>query len=285
MMKINRENLGILLFSGTLILAVVLIIGWTNRLGEAELSGSYEITKGEGTSTNAYIAYCKALNKGDMKEVKRHLAKSMVEQMEQSGMEDTKILEMIQSMAPKEVKIIDEKMENNNAILVATGGFGSQEGTIKMIKENGEWKLLHESWELVKGYPLPLESSPSSGKVDIAAVDIVFVQKGKDNADLKAIVKNNGETTILQAFYSFSVNEAEEYGGLPVYNFKPGEELELDLSHAYSNYYNLYYKYKTDRDIQKPFKLKMVLALDPKDELKEFDEGNNKITKTFYIQN
>jgi len=260
---------------------------------ECELLNSnlciYKIVEGDinnGESpTDAYMKYYNALIEGNMEEMKKYLAKSMVEQMKQSGMENAKVLEMMQSMVPKEVKITDEKIKENNAVLAATGGFGSQEGEIEMVKENEKWKLLYESWELAEGYSVPLKEPILSGKTDVAVVDILFNQTGKDEADLKVIIKNNGKATIVQpVYYNFSINEAKEYGGFPTYNFKQREELEYDFSHAYSNYYNLYYKYKSDSDKQKPFKLEMVLTLDPKNELEEFDEGNNQITKTFYMQ-
>lgn len=133
-----------------------------------------------------------------------------------------------------------------------------------------------------KGEERIIEKSPVVSKVDIAAVNILFSQIGEDKADLKAIVKNNGGVNIPKITYRFSINEAEEEGSLPVNNLNPGEEFKLDLSHAYSNYYNLYYKYY--KSVEKPFELKMVLRLDPKDELKEFDEGNNNVTKMFYMQ-
>ncbi len=265
---------------------------------ECELLNSdlciYKIVEGNTDSkespSDAYMKYYNALMEGNMKEMKKYLAKSMIEQMEQSGMEDAKILEMLQSIAPKEVKITNEEIENNNAVLIATGGFGSQEGTIKMVRENEEWKLLYESWDLTEGYSMPLKEPMLSGKTDIAVVDILFNQTGKDKADLKVIIKNNGKVNIPKITYRFSINESEEEGSnFPAnpHTLKPlgiGEELELDFSHAYSNYYNHYYKYKTDKEKQKPFKLKMVLTLDPKNELEEFDEGNNQITKIFYMQ-
>ncbi len=64
-------------------------------------------------------------------------------------------------------------------------------------------------------------------------------------------------------------------------NLEPGKKFELNLNHAYSNYYNLFY----NKSAPKPFELKMILKLDPKNELKESNKGNNEITKTFYIQN
>ena len=254
---------------------------------ECELLNSnlciYKIVEGNNANskespTDAYMNYYDALMGGNMEEMKKHLAKSMVEQIEQSGMGDAEILEMVKWLVPEEIEITDEKIENDSAILTATGGFDFQEGTIEMVKENEEWKLLKESWAQSTSQQLPKEET------DIIAVDIVFNQTEEDKADLKAIIKNNGKATISQASYSFSINEATEKGGCPVYNFEPGKELEFDLSHAYSNYYNHHYKNKSDKDAQKPFKLEMVLILDPKNELEEFDEENNKITKTFYMQ-
>ena len=284
----NTKILGVLVSVGVLVIGVVLINNWTKVSEEIGPQNSeveeFKSKEPEIESpTNAYMEYYRALNAEDMKKVKKYLAKSIVEQLEQSGMKDEE-LEMIKSLVPKEVKIIDEEIENNSAILTATGGFGSQEGIIEMIKEDGKWKLLKENWELTEGHPL------SSGKIDIAAIDILFNQKEKDKADLKVIVKNNGEGDISKMTYRFSINEAEEEMILfpadvvNLDNLSSGEELELDFSHAYSNYYNHYYKYKSDGEKQKPFELKMVLVLDLNDELKEFNEENNKITKIFYLQ-
>ncbi len=181
----NTKILGVLVSVGVLVIGVVLINNWTKVSEEIGPQNSeveeFKSKEPEIESpTNAYMEYYRALNAGDMKKVKKYLAKSMVEQLKQSGMKDEEILEMIKSLVPKEVKIIDEEIENNSAILTATGGFGSQEGRIEMIKEDGKWKLLKENWELTEGHPLPLKKpSLSSGKTDIAAIDILFNQKKK----------------------------------------------------------------------------------------------------------
>ena len=116
---------------------------------------------------------------------------------------------------------------------------------------------------------------------DIAAVDISFVQKAKNTAEIKVIIKNNGKENISRVSYTFAINESKEEGEYPVYNFGPGEESTIDFNHAYSNYYDNVLKYKS---IHKPFELKMILVLDPKNKLKETNENNNKIVKTFYLE-
>jgi len=274
----NTKILGALVGIGVLVIGVALISNWTKTPEEVDSQKSeVQESKSEEpkieSSINAYMEYYKSLSEGDIKEVKKYLAKSMVEQLEQSGMEDGEILEMIKSLVPEEVEITNENIEGNSSTLTGKGigDLGYMEGTIEMVKENDKWKLLKESWSQGTLQQLPKE------KTDIAAVNIVFVQKGKDNADLKAIIENSGKIVVLQLSYNFSINGSEEYGSLPVYNFGPGEKFELDLSHAYSNYYNAH-------SPKKGSKLEMILILDPKNELKEFNEGNNKITKIFYLQ-
>lgn len=117
-------------------------------------------------------------------------------------------------------------------------------------------------------------------KIDLAADDILFVPKEEEKADITGIIKNNGDTTVSQLTYVFSINGKKEEGSLPV-NLQAGEKFQLNLNHAYPNYYNLFY----DKSAPKPFELKMTLEVDPKNELKDSDRTNNEITKTFYIQN
>ncbi len=169
------------------------------------------------------------------------------------------------------MEIIDETIKEDYFFLRVRGikDLRYIEGTIEMIKENDKWKLLKESWSQVALSHWPKE------KMDIAAVDIIFVQKEKGNADLKAIIENNGKMVVPQLSYNFSINGSKEFGSFPV-TINPGKKFELDLSHAYSNYYNAYFP-------KKGSKIEMVLILDPKDELKEFNEENNKITKIFYL--
>ena len=264
----DTKNLGRLVFLG--ILVIVTITSCTKESEKTVKKSNF--TNAEETPAKVYMAYHEVLyKKGDIKTAYKYIADGVI----------LPPLTMIQAIAPREVKITDEKIEENSAILTAIGvcsGDGTfREGTIKMINVDGKWKMLEQKWRVLNELPASIPKED----IDIAAVDILFVQKGKDMADLKVIVKNNGGINIPKLSYTFSINEAKEGGSLPAYLVGPGKEVAVDFRHAYSNYYKSYLRHKS---VKKPFELKMVLVLDPEDKLKEFNEENNKIIKTFYIR-
>ena len=129
---------------------------------------------------------------------------------------------------------------------------------------------------LVIGLSILAFSDIAIGKSDIAAVDIKFRHKGWGEADLSIIVENRGDEFIKSLSYTFKINKIEEGGKIPFY-LQPGERREFDFSHAFENYYN-YFTIPPDGE------LKMEFVIDTEDKLKETDEKNNKVTRTYKIE-
>ena len=264
----------------------------TKSLQQAAADG---VLEPHGPLSEIYKKYNQALKKWDTEEIKKYVSDASRKKFDQIP-EDLKLLseterefalEMIEYMkseAAKDYEVIHQKIESDKGaatLYLKKEDDISPYGLVFFVKENGTWKIEEENWSnKTKNWDIkpPQDLRPK----DVAAVDISFVQKADGAVKIEVTAKNNGEQNISELSYTFTINEWEEKGGgMPTYNFGPGKESTFDFSYAYDNYYLTYLEKKT---IQKPFELKMVLVLDPKDELKESNEENNKITKTFYLK-
>ena len=263
----------------------------TKSLQQAAADGDLEP---HGPLSEIYKKYNQALKKWDTEEIKTYVSDASRKKFDQLP-EDLKLLseterelaleitEHIKSDAAKDYEVIHQKIESDKGtatLYLKKEDDISPYGLVFFVKENGTWKIEKESWSnKTKNWDIkpPQDLRP----MDLAAVDILFVQKGEEEADLKVIIKNNEKTNITEIPYTFSINDSKDQGRWPVFDFGPGKEVTLNFNHAYFNYYGNVLKYKS---IEKPFKLEMVLVLDPEDKLKESNEENNKITKTFYLK-
>ena len=282
----NTRNFGILALLGALVIGVVLITSCGKEPEKA--------TEAKESPAEIYAKYNQAIKNMDRREMKKYASSARWEVLNEAFPEDlsqlpedqrelaVEMIEWIKSETAKDYEVVRQEIESDKG---KAGLYLKREdsdipyGLVTFIKVNGAWKIDTEDWSNIDKYDIDPPSDSQS--VDIAAFDILFVQKGEGEADLEAIIKNNGEANISGLSYTFSINESEEAGSLPVFGFGPGKEFILDLSHSYSNYYRIYLK---DESFEKPFELKMVLVLDPEDELKESNEENNQIIKTFYIR-
>lgn len=261
----------------------------------AKPAKSLQQADGDIELSEIYKKYNQAIRKWDAKEIKKYVSGEAGKKFDQipedlerlSETEREFALEMIEYMksdAAKDYEVIRQKIESDKgtAILyLRRKDDAFPYGLVSFVKENGIWKIEKESWSN-KAKNWDIKPPQDLRPIDVAAVDISFVQEADGSVKIEVIAKNNGEQNISELSYTFTINECEEKGkGMPTYNFGPGKESTFDFSYAYDNYYRVYLK---NRTIQKPFELKMVLVLDPEDELKESNEENNKITKTFYLK-
>lgn len=261
----------------------------------AKPTKSLQQADGDLEPSEIYKKYNQAIKKWDAREIKKYVSEEAGKKFDQipedlerlSETEREFALEMIEHMksdAAKDYEVIHRKIESDKGtatLYLKRKDDAFPYGLLSFVKENGTWKIEKESWSN-KAKNWDIKPPQDSRPMDVAAVDISFVQKADDAAKIEVTAKNNGEQNISELSYTFTINECEEKGsGMPTYNFGSGKESTFDFSHAYDNYYRAYLKNKT---IQKPFKLKMVLVLDPKDELKESNEENNKVTRTFYLK-
>ena len=100
----------------------------------------------------AYRALLKTVDVGDYEAYKKLMAaesaKGMDQQMKDAGMDPKKGMEFLKAMEPTELKITSLKVDGKKATLAATGKVGGElnYGTIEMAEEDGQWKVVQQSW-------------------------------------------------------------------------------------------------------------------------------------------
>ena len=97
---------------------------------------------------DVYVAYLVALDKGNWRKIKKYVTKENIKQLEETGDTD-KVLKMMMSFKAKNMKIIDERVKADEAVLTATGTIfnGASKGVIHLRKEDGQWKVSKEEWK------------------------------------------------------------------------------------------------------------------------------------------
>jgi hypothetical protein len=100
------------------------------------------------TPQEAYKAYLNALESGDWQVIKKYVAKENIVTMEAGGNVAEAVV-MLKDLRVRDLEIIDTILTDDRATLVAYGTtlFGSAEGIVEMIMEDGEWKVDKTNWE------------------------------------------------------------------------------------------------------------------------------------------
>ncbi|MFH1039024.1 MAG: hypothetical protein V1789_10205 [PVC group bacterium] len=111
----------------------------------------------DATPAAVYDLYIVAMKAGDLDGMAAFVTKAKVDQL--LAMPDdqkTQIAEMMKMMAPSEYAVVTEDIQGDIATLTLTGkatdfagGFNEQEGTATFVKEDGVWKLVEDSWQMV----------------------------------------------------------------------------------------------------------------------------------------
>jgi hypothetical protein len=102
---------------------------------------------GGGEPAKAYLAFDKAVAKGDMAAVKNGVSAEQRKSMDDPDFK--KMFGLMQALRAKDVKITGGTIDGNTATLLATGKdeSGVTTGTITMVKEGGAWKVQQEEWK------------------------------------------------------------------------------------------------------------------------------------------
>ena len=104
----------------------------------------------------AYEAHQKAIAAGDYQAFRKTMSKSALaeidKQNKEMGLDPKKMMEMMKAMAPEGLKFTGVKVDGKKATLDATGKVGAEMnwGTINFEEEDGQWKLVKESWTNTK---------------------------------------------------------------------------------------------------------------------------------------
>jgi len=110
------------------------------------------IVTGDDTPTGkAYASYYKAKLAGDIDEVKKWVVKEHVKDF--NGEMGKMMIKISMKMDPKEVKIIKTDISGDTAKLTVKGTTGDHSpvtGYVKMVLENGRWKVDIDKWDLTR---------------------------------------------------------------------------------------------------------------------------------------
>ena len=100
----------------------------------------------------AYRALLKTVEAGDYEAYKKAMAsdsaKTMDQQLKDSGMDAKKAMAFLKAMSPTDLKLTSLKVDGKKATLVAKGKMDGEmnTGTIDLLDENGSWKVVKQSW-------------------------------------------------------------------------------------------------------------------------------------------
>jgi hypothetical protein len=102
---------------------------------------------GGGEPAKAYLAFDKAVAKGDMAAVKNGISAEQRKSMDDADFK--KMFPLMQALRAKNVKIAGGTIDGNTATLLATGKdeSGAATGKITMVLEGGAWKVQQEEWK------------------------------------------------------------------------------------------------------------------------------------------
>jgi hypothetical protein len=102
---------------------------------------------GKAASAQAYLAFVAAVRGGNKAKM-MELASPKVREM-MSGPDFAETLKFVQSMMPANIKVLKATETGDEAKLVVTGTEEgkARQGTVTMMRQNGKWYMVKESWK------------------------------------------------------------------------------------------------------------------------------------------
>ncbi len=111
----------------------------------------------EGTpQAKAYRALLKTIAAGDYEGMKKCMTKESAagidKQTKEMNLDTKKGMELMKAMTPSDLKLTSLKVEGKKATLEATGKAGKEvnKGTVALEQEDGQWKVVNQSWTNAK---------------------------------------------------------------------------------------------------------------------------------------
>lgn len=120
-------------------------------LAKASAPKKVSFSGDDSAPVKAYKEYYKAIMAGNFEDLKKYLvAKNLKELEAMDGKEREMVLD-IMKMRPEQLKIEKPSITGDQATFKASGKEGSaiSTGSIKMVIENGTWKVLEDKWQSV----------------------------------------------------------------------------------------------------------------------------------------
>ena len=131
--------------------AAFLILG-TASAWAAEQTKDLESTP----QAKMYRAQEKAIKAGDYEGYRKTMTKAsaagMDKQTKEMNMDPKKAMEFMKAMLPTDLKFTSLSVDKNKATMMATGKSAgeAEKGTIEFEQEDGQWKIVKQSWTNAK---------------------------------------------------------------------------------------------------------------------------------------
>ncbi|MGI9533914.1 MAG: hypothetical protein ACR2NW_03095 [Thermodesulfobacteriota bacterium] len=139
----------------TVIILITTALTFVGLINIVEAQNSEKPTKITVTGSNdapskTYAAYANAVWEGNIEEFKKYVPSENLKLMPEDENEVVLGLDFVQDTMMTNMEIIKSTISGNNAELKIKGsrGIDKADGTVKMVLENGSWKVSEESWKL-----------------------------------------------------------------------------------------------------------------------------------------
>jgi hypothetical protein len=177
----------------------------------------------EETLKQIYHEYHNLLQKEDIPALKKYISSERQEEMLEEGAEMK--IQLIKEIMPSEIKVKNAKISGDTAVLEVEGKMRDQRmsGKVDFIKEDGQWKVHKESWQVTIGMESEdFESQSYAGTVQ------PFMKDPKEKPRAHQILTGHQEEVTTVAFtpdnqYLVSVSYGDY--SIRVWNPFTGEEL------------------------------------------------------------
>ena len=120
-------------------------------LAKASAPKNVSFTGDDSPPVKAYKEYYRAIMSGNPDGLKKYLVAENLKKFEEMGTKELAMVLDLLKLRPEKLKIEKPVLKGEEASFTATGKEGSatSTGSIKMILEGGEWKVLEDKWSSV----------------------------------------------------------------------------------------------------------------------------------------
>jgi len=104
----------------------------------------------DGPQVDAYKAYCQSILDGNIDKFKKYVPTENLQYMPKDNKDIILGLEFVRDTMMTDIEVMEIDTNGNNSVLTLKGsrGIDSADGKVKMLLEDGTWKVSEESWEV-----------------------------------------------------------------------------------------------------------------------------------------
>ena len=118
-------------------------------LAKASAPKNVSFSGDDSAPVKAYKEYYKAIMAGNFEDLKKYLVAKNLKEVEAMDSKEREMVLDILKMRPEQLKIEKPSITGDQATFKASGKEGSavSTGSVKMVIENGAWKVLEDKWQ------------------------------------------------------------------------------------------------------------------------------------------